>query len=99
MKNTIYYILPLLPLSFYGQTKSNDSIIKLKEVVVAEKFRKKQIQSEVKLSCTVDEYLSTSDNISFMPGNLCSTILILSAPLSLLMACMYLVHVRTRWIQ
>ena len=66
MKNTIYYILPLLPLSFYGQTKSNDSIIKLKEVVVAEKFRKKQIQSEVKLSCTVDEYLSTSDNISFI---------------------------------
>ena len=66
MKNTIYYILPLLPLSFYGQTKRNDSIIKLKEVVVAEKFRKKQIQSEVKLSCTVDEYLSTSDNISFI---------------------------------
>ena len=54
MKNTIYYILALLPLSFYGQTKSNDSIIKLKEVVVAEKFRKKQIQSVVKLSCTVD---------------------------------------------
>lgn len=66
MKRYITYLFILGIGSAYGQISKKDSIIRLKEVVVAEKFRKKQIQSDVKLSCSVDEYLATSDNISFI---------------------------------
>ena len=66
MKRYITYLFLLTIATTYGQISKKDSIIRLKEVVVAEKFRKKQIQSDVKLSCSVDEYLATSDNISFI---------------------------------
>ena len=66
MKKHLIYILLLTVGTTYGQIQKKDSIIRLKEVVVAEKFRKKQIQSDVKLSCSVDEYLATSDNVSFI---------------------------------
>ena len=66
MKKYTLYILLLSSIFSFGQTKEKDSIIKLKEVVFADKFRKQQIQAGVKLSCSVDEYLATSDNISFI---------------------------------
>ena len=66
MKRYTLYILLLSSIFSFGQTKEKDSIIKLKEVVFADKFRKQQIQAGVKLSCSVDEYLATSDNISFI---------------------------------
>lgn len=66
MKKITIYIFLLSSIFSFGQTRKKDTIVSLKEVVIEEKLRKERIQSEVKLACSVDEYLATSNNISFI---------------------------------
>lgn len=66
MKRTFLYIFTILTHISFAQEYKKDSIINLKEVILENLIKKKQLQTDVKLSCTIDEYLSSSDNISFI---------------------------------
>lgn len=60
-------ILPLclIGIGINAQKVKKDSIKQIKGVTLTT-FAKKKIQNDVKLNCSVDEYLASSDNISFV---------------------------------
>lgn len=56
-------IIPIIFLSFFVKAQRQDSIQTLEEVKI---INKKKLETDLKMNVSVDEYLSSSENISFI---------------------------------